>query len=566
LVLDGTYNLGGIKITRGGSALKPILIKSKNLFGAKITGASYFNPQGQSYVTYEGFKFELSPVSTIFKMEGCSYVRITRNWFTMNSDATKNSKWITVGEIWANETCRSHHNRIDHNLFEGKHDMGALLVIDGSHGTVPAISKYDRIDHNIFRDNTPRVDNEKETVRIGVSDLSNLDAYTVVENNLFENCDGDPEIVSVKSYSDTIRNNTFKGCLGTICLRQGKGSVVEGNFMFGENKTVLFNGEMIGCGGVRMYGLNHKIFNNYFEGLTGDKWDAALTITNGDVTNSSTSLSSHFLPENIIITNNTLINNVSNIEIGFDNSGSYGKPPKNCVIANNIITAAANPLVKYYSTTSLTGVNFVNNIFYPTETATIGLTGFNETQIKNIDPQIILTDCRAYDQNCNNKLPFLLYKLTSSSPAVNASTPYDFVTTDFERQPAVGIRDIGADENNAVSPVVNGPMDETKAGPEAPENYTYELNAIAGVENIVNNGILIMPNPFNGTTQLTIHNTKAGKITVNLYNTLGEQIQQKEIETNGGMFEMQISTKQKGLLFCLIRLSNKTYSLKLISK
>jgi len=336
--------------------------------------------------------------------------------------------------------------------------------------------------------------------------------------------------------------------------------------MFGENKTALFNGGIIGCGGVRMYGLNHKIFNNYFEGLTGDKWDAALTITNGDVTNSSTSLSSHFLPENIIITNNTLINNVSNIEIGFDNNGSYGKSPKNCVIANNIVSASSNPIVKYYSTTSLAGVSFTNNIFYPTEAASVGLPSYNDSQLRTIDPELVLTNCRAYNQNCANMIPFNLFKLTSFSPAVNASTAYDFVTTDFEGQPAVGIRDIGADEYNTVSLVVNGPMDETSAGPEAPENYTYELNEIVGWKNIVNNEISVMPNPFNGSTQLMISNTKAGKITVILYNILGEKIQQNEIETNEGMIQIKISTKQKGLLFCQISSANKSYVLKLISK
>jgi len=236
------------------------------------------------------------------------------------------------------------------------------------------------------------------------------------------------------------------------------------------------------------------------------------------------------------------------------------------VIANNIVSASSNPIVKYYSTTSLAGVSFTNNIFYPTEAASVGLPSYNDSQLRTIDPELVLTNCRAYNQNCANMIPFNLFKLTSSSPAVNASTAYDFVTTDFEGQPAVGIRDIGADEYNTVSLVVNGPMDETKAGPEAPENYTYELNAIAEVENIVNNDILIMPNPFNGTTQLTIHNTKAGKISVNLYNTLGEQIQQNEIEANEGMVQMKISTKQKGLLFCLIQLPNKTFSLKFISK
>lgn len=567
LVMDGTYNLGGVKVTRGGSALKPILIKSQHLFGAKITGASYFNPQGQNYTTYEGFKFELSQVSSIFKMEGCTNVRITRNWFTMPSDTTQNSKWITVGEIWANDVCRSQYNRIDHNLFEGKHDLGALLVIDGSHGTVPAISKHDRIDHNIFRDNTPRVANEKETIRIGVSDLCNLDAYTVVENNLFEDCDGDPEIVSVKSYSDTIRNNTFHHCLGTISLRQGKGSVVEGNFMFGDGKTAVFEGGTIGCGGVRMYGLNHKIFNNYFFGLTGYKWDAAITITNGDVDNSSTSLSSHFLPENIIITNNTLINNVSNIEIGFDNGGSYGKSPKNCVIANNIVSALSNPIVKYYSTTSLAGVSFINNILFPSGTASIGLSGYNDSQIKTVDPQLVLTDCRAYNQDCEDKILLNLYKLLDSSPAVNASTTYDFVTTDFEGQPAEGIRDIGADEYNAFSPVLNGPMDETRVGPEAPDNEIFEQNtASANINNYTMNDVKISSNPFNGNVVLTIPNTEKGKVIVTLYNALGQQVQQDETISFKGNTQMQISTQQKGLLFCIIRTNNNIYSLKLISK
>ncbi len=106
-------------------------------------------------------------------------------------------------------------------------------------------------------------------------------------------------------------------------------------------------------------------------------------------------------------------------------------------------------------------------------------------------------------------------------------------------------------------------MDETSAGPEAPENYTYELNEIVGWKNIVNNEISVMPNPFNGSTQLMISNTKAGKITVILYNILGEKIQQNEIETNEGMIQIKISTKQKGLLFCQISSANKSYVLKL---
>jgi len=85
LVSDGNYALGSVKVNRGGSELKPIIIKSANLHGARITGSSTFTLSAISYVTFEGFDIDIEPMSTIFKMEGCSYVRITRNWLKMKT-------------------------------------------------------------------------------------------------------------------------------------------------------------------------------------------------------------------------------------------------------------------------------------------------------------------------------------------------------------------------------------------------------------------------------------------------------------------------------------------------
>lgn len=566
LVLDGAYNLGGLKVTRGGSALKPILVKSKNLYGAKITGATYFNLSYQSYVTYEGFDINVEPGSTIFKMEGCSYVRITRNWMRMPTlTDTQTSKWITIGDLWDSEICNSHHNRFDHNLFDGKFDQGAWVVIDGSHGTVPAISLHDRIDHNIFRNNTPRVTNEKETIRIGVSDLCKLDAFTVVENNLFEDCDGDPEIVSLKSCKDTVRYNTFRRCVGTVSLRQGNNSVVEGNFFFGEGKTTLFGTESIGCGGVRIYGLNHKIINNYFEGLTGDKWDAACTITNGDVTNTSSSNSSHFLAENIVFAFNTLVNNKSNIEVGFDNNGAYGLAPKNNILANNIVVGDVNPFIKYYSTTSLAGVGFQNNLMYPTGSATIGLTSITDAQIKNIDPLLVKSSCRASGQNCDQRTNYELYKLTANSPAINASVGYDYVTKDLEGQPVLGVHDIGADEYNATAAIVNCPLDEQLVGPTAPEQIEYEINTTTGNQVTFSTGLTVSPNPFAGKTTITVPVTRAGKMTISLYNSTGQQIQQDERMVQAGKFDYHVNTSAKGILFCILKSPAERFCIKLMS-
>ncbi|MDD4971482.1 MAG: chondroitinase-B domain-containing protein [Paludibacter sp.] len=567
LVLDGTYNLGGLKVTKGGSALKPILVRSKNLYGAKITGPTYFNLSYQSYVTYEGFDINVDAGSTIFKMEGCSNVRITRNWLRMPTITdTQTSKWVTIGDLWDSEICNSHDNRFDHNLFDGKFDQGAWLVIDGSHGTVPAISQHDRIDHNIFRNNTPRVTNEKETIRIGVSDLCKLDAYTVVENNLFEDCDGDPEIVSLKSCKDTVRYNTFRRCVGTVSLRQGNNSVVEGNFFFGENKTTLFGTETIGCGGVRIYGMNHKIINNYFEGLTGDKWDAACTITNGDVTNASSSNSSHFLAENVVFAFNTLVNNKSNIEVGFDNNGAYGLAPKSNILANNIVVGPVNPFIKYYSTASLTGVSFQNNLMYPTGSATLGLTGTTDAQIKTIDPQLIKSSCKAYGQNCDQRSKYDVYKLTSGSPAIDASIGYTYVTRDFEGQAAIGIRDIGADEYNASVSLVNVPLDEQMVGPTAPEMIEYEITTTTGIAETFTSGLTVSPNPFAGETTLSIPVEVPGKVSISLYNATGQQIQRTERQAPEGKFDYPIITNVKGILFCVVELADKRYTVKLITK
>jgi len=567
LVLDGTYNLGGLKVTQGGSALKPIVVKSKNLYGAKITGPTYFNLSYQSYVTYEGFDINVDAGSTIFKMEGCSHVRITRNWLRMPTTSdTQTSKWITIGDLWSSEICNSHENRFDHNLFDGKFDQGAWLVIDGSHGTVPAISQHDRIDHNIFRNNTPRVTNEKETIRIGVSDLCKLDAYTVVENNLFEDCDGDPEIVSLKSCKDTVRYNTFRRCVGTVSLRQGNNSVVEGNFFFGENKTTLFGTETIGCGGVRVYGMNHKIINNYFEGLTGDKWDAACTITNGDVTNTSTSNSSHFLAENTVFAFNTLVNNKSNIEVGFNNNGAYGLAPKNNIIANNLVIGTVNPFIKYYSTASLAGLGFQNNLMYPTESATLGLTGTTDAQIRIVDPQLTPSSCRASGQNCDQRTKHEVYKLTSGSPAINASIGYESVTRDFEGQPAIGIRDIGADEYSGAVQIINAPLDEQMVGPTAPENIVYEITTATGVAETFATGLTVSPNPFSGETRLSIPVEVAGKISISLYNATGQQIQSTKRQAPAGNFEYQITTSAKGILFCVVEVGNKRHTIKLITE
>jgi hypothetical protein len=307
-VANGRYDTGGITVESSGTSNKPIIIRSKNIGGAELTGETYFTFRKTAHILLEGFKFT-SAIYTVVKLEACNNIRISRNIFQITESEGQNGKWVYIGGYWDDGSLLSHHNRIDHNIFRDKHQLGNFITIDGGDN----VSQYDRIDHNYFYNIGPRHENEMEAIRVGWSELSLTDGFTVIEYNLFEECDGDPEIISVKSCKDTIRYNTIKRLMGTVSLRHGNGSVVHDNYFLGDRKS--------GTGGVRIYARNHKIYNNYFEGLMGHTWDAAIALTNGDTDTGS--LSAHWRIDNVIISHNTLVNNYSNIEIGYakaDNS------------------------------------------------------------------------------------------------------------------------------------------------------------------------------------------------------------------------------------------------------
>lgn len=373
LLADGDYALSWLKIKCVGTEQEPIVIKAQNLLKARVVQAGCITLENAAYVEFHGLDFDMPATSSFFKLQGAHHIRISHNRFQMSVDKEgQTSKWILVGDLWENNTCASGYNRIDHNLFLNKADGGALIVIDGAHGTPGGISVHDHIDHNIFRGNGPRVANEKETVRIGVSDLSMDTAYTVVEYNLFEDCDGDPEVVSVKSCCNIVRNNTFRRCLGTLCLRHGFGNTAEGNLFFGEGKTAMYEEGVIGCGGIRVYGKDHIIRDNYMEGLTGFKWDPAIALTNGDATNSVSTAAKHFLPENVVVSGNTFVRCASTLEVGFTNNDKYSKKPKSCRFEDNMIVADTQAVTVHTAMTN-SNIVYVNNRIYLEDKGSVGM-------------------------------------------------------------------------------------------------------------------------------------------------------------------------------------------------
>ncbi|MGP4112750.1 chondroitinase-B domain-containing protein [Streptomyces sp. 4N509B] len=420
VLADGAYEIGRMS-DRHGTASEPIVVAAENR-GEAVISDGQLEVLDSSYVTFEGLSWRNSDT---LKITGSHHVRLTRNHFRLAEE--ESLKWVIIqGE-------NSHHNRIDHNLFEEKHELGNFITIDGSETQQ---SQYDRIDHNHFRNIGPRANNEMEAIRVGQSAISESDGHTVIESNLFENCDGDPEIVSVKSNDNVVRYNTFLTSQGTVTQRHGNRGTFHGNFFLGGGKP--------GTGGIRLYGQDHLVFNNYFEGLTGTGYDAALQVDGGDV-DTSGALSAHWRVYRATIVHNTFVNNVSNIEVG----ANYELPPVDSVIADNVVVGGEGKLFNELMTPR--DMTYAGNIAWPTGSATVG--DVPDGGVEVADPLLVGDGA--------------VRRIAPDSPAVDAATGgFDVVTDDMDGQARDGEPDAGADEYGP-GEVTRGPLTAADVGPDA---------------------------------------------------------------------------------------------------
>ncbi|MDA3816462.1 MAG: discoidin domain-containing protein [Prolixibacteraceae bacterium] len=434
ILANGTYDAESVKIEDvEGTEEQPIIIRAEEIGKVILNEGTYFDLRHSSHVIIQGFVINIYEKSTTFKIQTCNHIRITQNWldgsnepFYKEDDETdrNSSVWISIQSLWDDPVGLSHHNQIDHNTFQNKYTLGNIIRIDGTNEE--QVSQYDVIEYNHFKNMGPRADNEMEAIRVGWSEMSESDGFCTIQNNLFEECNGDPEIISVKCNKNTIAHNTFKRCQGTLSLRHGNESVIEGNFFLGEGAE--------GTGGVRFYGSDHRIINNYFEGLTGTRWDAPITLTEGDADEGNGSLSKHFRIERAIIANNTVVNCDYGIEIGYDNNGKYSKPPRDVVFANNIISGIKNSLVNYIN--DPIDITWSDNILYATADAEVGTNiTFTNDEAGLIDPVL------QYDSE------FGMYKPTPNSPTYTTfNNVVGNINIDVEGQVRNAPYNYGADE------------------------------------------------------------------------------------------------------------------------
>jgi poly(beta-D-mannuronate) lyase len=146
---------------------------------------------------------------------------------------------------------------------------------------------------------------------------------TIVEENLFEECDGEIECISNKSCENVYRWNTFRRVQGSLTLRHGNRCRVEGNFFLGEERART--------AGIRIIGEDHAVFNNYLEGITGTEARAALAMQNGIV---DSPLEGYFQVQRALVVHNTVFRCQQSMAFG---TGGDPLRPRDCTLANNVL-------------------------------------------------------------------------------------------------------------------------------------------------------------------------------------------------------------------------------------
>lgn len=346
ILANGRWHDFEIKISGKGTKTKPITLISEDPGKVVLTGQSNLRIGGE-YILVAGLVFlnGYSPTGEVisFRRSKDDLARNSRVTEVVIDGFSKPDRYDS--DYWVGMYGKN--NRFDHNHLVGKTNKGVTLAVRlDSKGSQ---ENGHRIDHNYFGPRPVLGSNGGETLRIGTSKYSMFDSNTVVENNYFDRCDGEVEIISSKSGRNTFRGNMFFESSGTLTLRHGDGNLVENNVFMGNGKDHT--------GGIRVINRDQTIRNNYLEGLRGTGFASALTVMNG-VPNSP--VNRYVQVDNAVIENNSVVGS-SRITFAAGADAERSAAPVNSRFRNNLLGGTVSgPFLKIQD--DISGIAFSENM------------------------------------------------------------------------------------------------------------------------------------------------------------------------------------------------------------
>lgn len=355
-----------------GTEQSPIVLMAEKPGQTILKGISSLVIDG-SWLVVNGLNFTNGDLSAS-KFSVVDFTAASRNCRLTNTSITGyNPADPTIDYLWVSMNGKS--NRLDHCYIQGKAHQGPTVVVLGANDAIGH-----RIDHNYFGSRPELGNNGGETIRVGTSPFYLTESLVVIEENIFDKCNGETEIISNKMSRNTIRNNMFFECKGTLCLRHGNNSAVYGNIFFGNHEA--------GTGGIRIIGEGHLVYNNYLQGLAATGQTCAISLLDG-VPNSLPN--GYFQVKNVQVAGNTIVNCAQGFDIGAGKGGNNRSvAPANCAIANNLVQLQQGATLVAFTDTP-ENFKYEGNIAYGLSAGTNLPSGFIEA-----DPKLAITEYETF--------------------------------------------------------------------------------------------------------------------------------------------------------------------------
>lgn len=334
VLADGIYKDVEIEFYGKGTSNKPITLKAETQGKVSIEGISNLKIGGD-YLVVEGLHFKngYTPSENVIQFK-INDTLIANHSIVTNCvidaftqpDRDVSDHWV---EFWGR------HNQLSNNYITGKSNFGPTVMVrlDGNQH----VKNYHQIINNHFGPRPRKGGPHGETMQIGDSGTSMTPSHTNVENNLFERCNGEVEIISSKSNNNTFKNNVFFESEGSLVLRHGNYATIDGNIFIGNDNSQFI-------GGIRVINTGHWITNNYFYNLKGETFRAPLAIMNGIP---KSPLNRYNQVTDVVIAHNSFIDTKTpfHFSVGSNVSQSDVLPkseirsarPTRTVIANNVL-------------------------------------------------------------------------------------------------------------------------------------------------------------------------------------------------------------------------------------
>ncbi|VVT21110.1 polysaccharide lyase 6 family protein [Erythrobacter sp. EC-HK427] len=326
ILADGEWRDFEIVLQGQGREEAPITLTAETMGGVILTGQSNLRIGG-SHLVVSGLVFRdgHSPTGEViaFRVDSETLAFNSRVTQVVIDHFSKPDRFDS--DYWV--ALYGRNNRFDHNHLVGKTNAGVTLAVRLN--TEDSRENNHRIDHNYFGPRPNLGSNGGETLRIGTSHFAEFNSNTIVENNIFDRCNGEVEIISVKAGGNLVRGNLFLESRGALTLRHGDGNVVERNVFLGNGVDHT--------GGIRVINRRQIVRENYMEGLRGDGFASALTVMNG-VPNSP---ANRYVEVQFAEIENNSIHDSDRITFGAGADAERSVAPSDSTFGNNLLAGRA---------------------------------------------------------------------------------------------------------------------------------------------------------------------------------------------------------------------------------